>query len=136
MTDALRVLAREQGWGQISTRSPVLFIEVLAVVAVAGVGGLVAFTWKMPRGVKIAALGLTVLDGVRVAASRFVLPPLMPGSPQLPRQAQQGDRTGGVGVVTLGAVLVWSSRQALTPSWGRARKVRAWGPGGPRWQAT
>ncbi|MBP1654877.1 MAG: hypothetical protein H6Q28_1433 [Bacteroidetes bacterium] len=117
VTEALRIVAREQGWYRFTRDYQSAFIELLAIVTLTGTGGLVAFTWKRSRSVKIAGLGLCCLGAFVLlrAASFHHMDALIHGR-VLSLKLDRIMELGGIGVVGLGAAqrLVQSAQPSTT----------------------
>lgn len=105
LTEALRIVAREQGWYRFRRDYQSAFIELLAIVTVLGAGGLVAFTWKMSRSVKIAGLGLCCLGAfVLMRAASFHHMDAQIRDRVMSLKLDRLMEPGGIGVIGLGAV--------------------------------
>ena len=111
LTEALRILSRDQGWYAARRGYQVAFVEALALAAVAGFGALVAFTWRLSRSIKFAGLGLGVLAAfVLVRAASFHHADQLLGNRVLGLKASWMLELAGIAVTALGA------RQRVTAS--------------------
>ncbi len=105
ITELLRIMARAQGWYEFRREYQAAFIEVLVIVTPIGWGGLVAFSWRMSRSVKIAGLGLSLLGAfVLMSAASFHHVDALPSHSVLTLKLAWVVELGGVGVIAVGAV--------------------------------
>ena len=104
LTEALRVVSRDQGWYESRREYQAAFVGILASVAALGVVGLTAFTWRMSRSIKLAGLGLGVLAAfVLVRAASFHHADQLLGSRVLGLKASWILELAGIAVAALGA---------------------------------
>jgi len=104
LTEALRIVSRNQGWYESRREYQLAFVEVLALAAVAGFGALVAFTWRLSRSIKLAGLGLGFLGAfVLVRAASFHHADQLLGTRVLGLKARWLLELGGIAIAALGA---------------------------------
>ena len=104
MTELLRIVARGQGWYD-SARIPGGFHGTARHRRPDRMGGLVAFSWKMSRSVKIAGLGLSLLGAfvlMRAASIHHVDALIRHSVSSLTLDWIM--ELGGIGVIAFGAV--------------------------------
>jgi hypothetical protein len=105
-TEAMRVVAREQGWYETRRQYQYAFIGAVAVFAACAAAALIAATWRLGRALKLAALGMVfVLAFVAVRAMSFHDVDALIGTRVLNVRVNWMFEIGGIVVVIAGAAL-------------------------------
>jgi len=106
MTEALRLLAKSEGWYKDRGIYQALFIVALGLVALVAVCALAYLTRKLPLGAKLSATGLVLIVGfVLIRASSFHHMDRLIQSRVLSIKANWILELGGIAIVWAGALL-------------------------------
>lgn len=104
LTEALRIVSRDQGWYESRREYQAVFVATLAFVAALGVASLSAFTRRLSRSIKLAGLGLGFLAAfVLVRAASFHHTDQLLGSRVLGLKASWILELAGIAIAALGA---------------------------------